>query len=166
MQRDHQLADAIATLIRLSVDLDVRFTPGRAEVVEFDPASDIALIDQALIELDQKLDAGGENDGFLKLSTDRVDSDQTAAEELLNLATHGLAGEAGLAFYYDAADDTVNIMLIAELDGRDQDDDTSGLEADIVLEFDVDGCAEGDALIGALPTANFEIAPLGDMDFI
>ncbi len=139
----------------VSSDLDVRFNPGRGPVVDFDPTTDVVQIDQALIELDEFLDVrSGPNDTFLDLSG--FTTDETAARRIVE-ADQGQG--AAIAVYYDEVDDTVNVALVTELDRP-----SLSFSADVIIEFDVDGAAEGDALLAALSPANFQIVSPADLD--
>ncbi len=139
----------------VSADLDVRFVPGRGPVVDFDPNTDVVQIDQALIELDQFVDVrDGPNDTFIAFN--RPQTDESAARSIVV----GDQGEqSAIAVYYDEDDDTVNVALATNLDRP-----TLDFDADVVIEFDVDGEAEGLALVEALSPANFQIVSPADLD--
>jgi hypothetical protein len=140
------------------VDREAFFNPGRGPVVTFDPATDVVQIAQALIALDQFVD-GGREDTLFKFTSGIsgvgvVNSDAKAGTALANAVIEG----SGIALYYDAADDTVNVALVPALDI-----DAFVIEADVIIEFDVNGEAEGLALIAALSPANFQIVSPADL---
>jgi RTX calcium-binding nonapeptide repeat (4 copies) len=145
----------------VGVDRDGSFAPGRAEVVDFDPASDVVQIDQALIALDQFID-GAKEDTFFTFTKGisgigEINSDAQAGEAFANAIVEG----SGIALYYDVNDDTVNVALIQALDA-----DAGILNADVIIEFEVDGQAEGFALIDALSPANFQIVSPADLNLL
>lgn len=153
----NEFADAAS----VGVDREAAFNPGRGPVVTFDPTSDVVQIDQALIALDKFVDSsgfatpaqGGREDTFFKFTSSTTDL------QFANSIANGSGAKSGIALYYDKGDDTVNVALIKALNS-----DAFIFDADVIVEFEVNGEAEGLALIAALTPANFQIVSPPDLD--
>lgn len=136
---------------RIDADRDPVLNLGRGPVVEgFDPATDTVAFAQGLIDLDTFFDAPGGQDSFFAFTEPNINIEKIAANTLFRLENGGEANDSGVALFYDRFDDTVNVLLFDNLDVSER-----SFDADVVLEFDVDGQAEGIALIEQLSAANF-----------
>ena len=140
------------------VDLDVSFNPGRAATIidDFNPETDQIVIAQEIIGVSEISNIDGPNDSFVNLGSIRS-ADREAGQSLFNLFSDDDINDAGgVGFYYDPNDDTVNVLTYSGTGS------SNGLIADVVLEIDVNGEAEGLALIDALSPSNFVIQPEAD----